>query len=317
MASASVLQAIIRASRPKFRNAHDRVAFAVHSFMLAVGARLVAVGKSAEEASSESLTSVEEVSVDGWNELSDAYAFAYTDAEGKDPSVVKCVILGDQLLVHVLQLGRSSEPQLLELDVGKYTNASTDLVAGYSDLDGLVRKLQGSLQTPAASSSAGAQAGAQSAASSSGASLRQDPSSGSLREERDGNRPNPLQIGQGRKGDLPMGTGDLVPPGFPAPGLGPGPPGFGGMPGSRTGGMHMGPDDPLFAGRRGMSMGPGSSSLPPGSRYDPIGPPGMPGFHPDDFTPQGRGQRLGPEGVHPDMMQPGPSKGTDWDSMFG
>ena len=42
--------------------------------------------------------------------------------------------------------------------------------------------------------------------------------------------------------------------------------------------MHMGPDDPLFAGRRGMGMGPGSgsSTLPPGSRYDPIGPPGMP-----------------------------------------
>ena len=32
-----------------------------------------------------------------------------------------------------------------------------------------------------------------------------------------------------------MGSEDLVPPGFPAPGLGPGPPGFGGMPGGKTG----------------------------------------------------------------------------------
>lgn len=41
------------------------------------------------------------------------------------------------------------------------------------------------------------------------------------------------------------------------------------------------------------------------------------GFHPDDFTPGGRGRRQGPGGVHPDMMQPGPGQGTDWDSMFG
>lgn len=36
----------------------------------------------------------------------------------------------------------------------------------------------------------------------------------------------------------------------------------------------------------------------------------MQGFEPDDFV---TGQR----GVHPDMAQPGPGRGTDWDSMFG
>ena len=46
--------------------------------------------------------------------------------------------------------------------------------------------------------------------------------------------------------------------------------------GVAAGGMHMGPDDPLFAGRHGPGMGSGIVSLPPGSRYDPIGPPGMP-----------------------------------------
>ena len=70
-----------------------------------------------------------------------------------------------------------------------------DLVAGYSDLDGLVKRLQASLQTPAASSSGFAQAGAQTAAGSSGASARQDPASRSLRDEPDASRPNPLQIG--------------------------------------------------------------------------------------------------------------------------
>ena len=36
----------------------------------------------------------------------------------------------------------------------------------------------------------------------------------------------------------------------------------------------------------------------------------MQGFEPDDFV---TGQRR----IHPDMAQPGPGRGTDWDSMFG
>lgn len=81
---------------------------------------------------------------------------------------------------------------------------------------------------------------------------------------------------------------------------------------------------------------------PAGARYDPIGPPGMPvsllsescccsqppvysqclyhlhdsqviavqGFNPDDF-------QTGRRPFHPDLAQPGPGRGTDWDSMFG
>lgn len=37
---------------------------------------------------------------------------------------------------------------------------------------------------------------------------------------------------------------------------------------------------------------------------------GVQGFNPDDFQ-RGRGQ------LHPDLAQPGPGRGTDWDSMFG
>lgn len=114
-----------------YRNAQDRVAFAVHSYELANGARLVAVGKDAEEATSgatytawarsapihhgraafiscydlmrhvscaASSKGAEEVPIDGWNEMSDAYAFAYTDAEGtsvgshvESQDIVDCV----------------------------------------------------------------------------------------------------------------------------------------------------------------------------------------------------------------------------------
>ncbi len=72
-----------------------------------------------------------------------------------------------------------------------------------------------------------------------------------------------------------LGSHDAVPPGFQPPGYGglqePFPGGMG-----RTGGMHMGPDDPLFAGRSGMGRSGRPGLNPPGARYDPIGPPGMP-----------------------------------------
>lgn len=72
-----------------------------------------------------------------------------------------------------------------------------------------------------------------------------------------------------------LGSGDAVPPGFRPPGYGglqePFPAGMG-----RSGGMHIGPDDPLFAGRSGMQR-PGRPGMhPAGARFDPIGPPGMP-----------------------------------------
>lgn len=41
---ASHTMAVLRASRPTFRNAHDKVAFAVHSSFLAAGFSLLAVG---------------------------------------------------------------------------------------------------------------------------------------------------------------------------------------------------------------------------------------------------------------------------------
>ena len=72
-----------------------------------------------------------------------------------------------------------------------------------------------------------------------------------------------------------LGSHDAVPPGFQPPGYGglqePFPGGMG-----RTGGMHMGPDDPLFAGRSGMGRSGRPGLNPPGARYDTIGPPGMP-----------------------------------------
>lgn len=47
MATESSVMAVIKASRPKFRNPNDKVAFAVHAAFLAAGYSLIATGAKA------------------------------------------------------------------------------------------------------------------------------------------------------------------------------------------------------------------------------------------------------------------------------
>jgi proteasome inhibitor subunit 1 (PI31) len=133
-----------------------------------------------------------------------------------------------------------------------------------------------------------------------------------------------------------VGARDVVPPGMRPPGFAPAMPNvFDPLSG---GGMHVGPRDPMFIGGGGIrggggvgiggGGGPPAFPLPPGARYDPINPPGLPGFRPDDFIPgggRGRGGRgagpgPGPGGqyIHPDVMQPGRNDDDPgWDQMYG
>ena len=71
-------------------------------------------------------------------------------------------------------------------------------------------------------------------------------------------------------------------------------------------GMMVGPHHPIF-GRGRMEPPPGHEGhLPPGARWDPVAPPGMPGFFPGDFERgRGRGRGRSGEDIHPDIMQPG------------
>ncbi|KAG1669490.1 hypothetical protein FOA52_015657 [Chlamydomonas sp. UWO 241] len=124
---------------------------------------------------------------------------------------------------------------------------------------------------------------------------------------------DPLMIGGPRRGGVMGGMGG--PGGF---GMPPGPFGPGG-----GGGMHVGPGDPLFADRLrhpgGIGSGRGGSMGGPGmgQRFDPIAPEGLQGWNPEDFQ---RGvPPPGQEGppLHPDLAQPGPRRGTDYDNLFG
>jgi proteasome inhibitor subunit 1 (PI31) len=89
---------------------------------------------------------------------------------------------------------------------------------------------------------------------------------------------------------------------FPAPGAGFYPHSGAG----RGGSMHVGPNDPRFFPSNPYPApfgGPGS--VPPGGRYDPIGPPDVPGFEPSRFV---RRSRHPGGSTHPDLefFQQGP-----------
>ncbi|KAJ0028767.1 hypothetical protein Pint_35301 [Pistacia integerrima] len=91
----------------------------------------------------------------------------------------------------------------------------------------------------------------------------------------------------------PGGVSDL----FPGSGAGMYPrrdPGSGGS-------MLIGPDDPRwFGGGIGGEPGffGGQPGIPPGARFDPYGPPGVPGFEPNRFA---RNPRRPGGGNHPDL----------------
>merc|ERR1719321_596877 len=64
----------------------------------------------------------------------------------------------------------------------------------------------------------------------------------------------------------------------------------------------MGPGHPAFAGRGGAGSGRGPApppGLPPGVRWDPIAPEGLPGFRPGDFQRAPGEGRFGEP--HPDV----------------
>ncbi|PSC76580.1 putative proteasome inhibitor [Micractinium conductrix] len=326
--------AVVRASRPTFRSPQDKLAWAVHAFLLAQGFKLVATGPAAEDESTDFSADRDEVAPDGWDALPGAYAFRYLDTEGqRAPLYLKCLAVGDQLLLHWTagtagqnpgsggggggggaSAPAAGEPGSLELDAAAYTTDAATAPACYKHMAQLLAKLSEALGGALAGKPASAAAAAASERQAGGASTS---GRGRARREHD-----PLLDPTGVSGigyrppGVPVGIGahDVVPPGVRPPGYGGGPiiPGLmepGPLHGG--GGMQVGSHDPLFGpGRMGGGRGLGGAPLPPGARWDPIAPPGMRGFNPDDFQ-QPPGQ------VHPDMAQPGPGRGTDWDRMFG
>ncbi|BDA44760.1 probable proteasome inhibitor [Coccomyxa sp. Obi] len=350
MATPQVIVAIVRAARPHFRSKYDRLAYAIHAFLLADGYKLVATGKDADVFSTEIPADSPEVGMEGWTDLPNGeYAFRYVDTTGKrNPIMLKMTPMNNKMLLLWASPGSFNEPRMLELDVDDYVDDNIkpdDPTSAYKNLGDLASRLQSTFYVGAAKDAAAPPAEAFSTATQAGSevsplstsmsaaasrSVEEDPTS-----ELKGPPTHPTPVPY-----VPsIGTDDLRPPvhppgpavgpgGFPPGGPQPGGPVPGGLPGRRGGGMHVGPGDPLFRGPPGglrpeggpgmfpgFMGGPGydadpeypPSSLPPGAHWDPIMPPGMQGFRPEDFQRTGRGRfgRGGQPGVHPDIMPPG------------
>ncbi|KAF8006306.1 hypothetical protein BT93_K0564 [Corymbia citriodora subsp. variegata] len=299
---------VVRASRPLFQSRHDRLAFAVHASFLASGYSLAATGPAASAADALSSSSTEEVGIDRWNEDDDEYAFVYVSPEDSKKVLVKCLAMDDRLVVDALKDG-AAEPVHLEIDVDEFVgeDGAAGYAAQFKSLDKLVKSLDTEILsklncslTPSSSTNA----------------VRRENSEGSrqpidepgIAARSEGSR-QPIDE-PGIAAREPWGpqvhpSGVVIPPVYPLGGndLFPGP-GAGMYPtrgdyGS-SGSMLLGPNDPSWiggdAGRPGF---PGAQpGVPPGARFDPYGPPGVPGFEPSRFV---RNPRRPGGGTHPDL----------------
>ncbi|GBG00027.1 hypothetical protein Rsub_12757 [Raphidocelis subcapitata] len=352
MATPASVLAVVRAAGPAFRNSEDAVVFALHAALLASSFELVGVG---DEARLEAVApDAPEVDAAGWNAAADRYTLLYRagagppvggaasgsggGAGGPAPPhglLLKALPMGGGSMVASLASSRGGEPAVLELSAPDYydTAAPGAPAARYRRLEDLCARAAGALRGVGAPAAAGRDA-AKAAQQPAQRQAQPQPQQQPRRDPGD----DPLRIGPPRRPPPRMlGEDDIMPLGGGGPFMPPGLPGMGGMRGPGglpgmapgLGGMHVGPGDPLFADRlRHPDLGPGgfgAGSRPGGARWDPISPEGLEGWRPEDFQrppPGGVPGRGGPPGgarppTHPDVEQPGPGGGGDWDSMYG
>ncbi|CAN6183708.1 unnamed protein product [Urochloa humidicola] len=299
MVTDAAAMAVVRAARPALRGAHDGVAFAAHAAFLAAGYSLCAVGPDA--LTDPPPSGEEEVRIDGWNSMENCYAFLYSKEEkGKKKRVlVKCLVIGELLAVDVLDLGAQDKgPYNIQLNVKDFFSEEQPKNYGdmYKNFAGLIETVNSNVLCKLDGKDDGAVAGTNPDAKD------KNPSAESSLPIHSSENPDPRTIDPSSliyPPIAPLGSDDL----FPGPGAG-----FYPHSGIGSGGsMHVGPNDPRFFPSNPFPApfgGPGS--VPPGGRYDPIGPPGVPGFEPSSFV---RRPRRPPGGsTHPDLefFQQGP-----------
>ncbi|KAL1195886.1 putative proteasome inhibitor [Cardamine amara subsp. amara] len=293
MANSQTVMAMVRLARPPFRNNHDKLAFAIHASFISSGFILTATGRPAfaDDALYSSSTN-NEVGIEGWNEFDGEYAFVYANPKkGSKKILVKCLVMNDKLLVDAVAHG-GEEPAHLEIEVGKYAEESLEgnYTAQFKNLDKLVTDFQSEILYKLDPTLIPVPSRTQSSSETN-----VEPRYYTGIPDPSGSRIHPSGVvvppvpGNGGYNDL-----------FPGPGAGmyPGRGNFG------EGSMLVGPNDPRFfpygdpAGRPGFMGPPQPGAPPPGARFDPYGPPGVPGFEPGRFTRQPRG---GPGSGHPDL----------------
>ncbi|CAI9109198.1 OLC1v1008973C1 [Oldenlandia corymbosa var. corymbosa] len=101
--STESVMAVIRATMPAFRNAHDKIAFIVHAAFFTSGFVLRAAGQAAFNDDNCFSYDHQEVGIHGWNELESNYAFVYTHPNNggfRENIVVKCLASNHRLHIY-------------------------------------------------------------------------------------------------------------------------------------------------------------------------------------------------------------------------
>jgi hypothetical protein len=309
--------------RQQLNSPHAAIAFLLHLFMVQRGFRCV--GLSENDPITELPSDANPyLPLDGWNRSADVFTFKYKHSQSAMTFLLKCVTLGDRLLVHALAI-EDKKPYGLELDVTEYIDASrlgssSDLSDLYNQLDKIetLFKLAISNQLVPFLNKDGYEANRTASATSfpygsSSSNISTSSSSSSNDNNREA-RPersripdddDPLRIGPPR---MPRSRLQEDPYGIPRnpynvggedlyPDLGV--PHFGGGPRLpfHGGGSMVGPNHPAFSSGGGVFMPPRHGppgnlpqGVPPRARFDPYGPPGTgvgrnPNPNPDELRP--------------------------------
>ena len=263
-----------------------------------------------------------EVGVDGWNESSSSsdgggtYAFRYymkrahtssspaaAESTRRETVLIKAVPLEHMLIVSALVTG-CSDPAVIELDVNKFTSANDGgLIEGYRNMEGLCEELA-RLMEMILTGRRGEVSGKKKRREGTLREERSDDEYGGEHMYKEDEDEDPLRIPRMLPGGhvgisgvphpLSVGGNDLDPLGPSMIGIpGPNRPHY--FPGN-----HVGPGHPMFGGgipRPGFPggiRGPLPPGVPPGARFDPYGPGGVPdpdgrggGYHHPDLPPHG------------------------------
>ncbi|KAM3586920.1 hypothetical protein VKS41_001969 [Umbelopsis sp. WA50703] len=299
-------------NEPLLRHKHDALAALAHAIMVSVGFRLTNLGDTEHKVSTDQTELPPQ-----WNDHGPhAYTFQYTHPQSSLTFMLKGVTLADKFIVHGLAI-EDKKTATFEVVEDEYTSPSfypygrsqqEPLVNGYISSSRLndfinlfkiniLQRLIPGLNKPGYEES-------QSASSSVGTQPNPSRGSNPLQETRPerrpyGDIPRPPYFDDPLAGDefggpgnpFSVGGDDLNPLGhLRGPGRH-----------NQGGGMFVGPDHPIFGGDQnqrdpsgGIFGGPQPlprGSVPPGARFDPIGPFGNnPNRQPQgSFGPRGSG----------------------------
>ncbi|RIA87375.1 PI31 proteasome regulator N-terminal-domain-containing protein [Glomus cerebriforme] len=301
-------------------SSHDALAALSHSIMQAVGFRLVGLDVDNNIIQRDSEGNIVSLPK-GWNvQGPNSYAFRYKHPQSSFTFLIKCMRMSNKFIIHGMGI-EDSKTATLELITDDYTSPSffpftaekynvEPIVHGFISTNrikdminiykiNIVQRLIPGLNKPGYEETGTTYSSTRQQDDPLRVPTRQPPRFPPIFDEPyGGDEPsgfNPFNIG---RDDLdPLGSNPIY-----------GPPRFGGSGGipplggpSRGGGMFVGPDHPIFGQQQGPTRGGiyggpqplPRGSVPPGARFDPIGP-----FIPG---PRGRGfGRGGPASGEPD-----------------